>query len=82
MPRRCPRPAVVQVFRGRRMVHDGTLSSLRRVKDDVREVPAGTECGVSSEDFRDWEEGDRIEAFELVRKRLRLEEAHATHVTL
>ena len=37
----------------------GPLSSLRRVKDDVREVAAGTECGVSVEGFRDWEVSSR-----------------------
>ena len=74
------RDAVVTVKRGKRTMHEGKLTSLRRVKDDVKEVGAGTECGVSVEGFKDWEEGDKIEAFDLVQKRLKLEEAHATTV--
>lgn len=35
----------------------GKLHSLRRIKDDVREVAAGTECGVAVEGFKDWEVG-------------------------
>lgn len=69
--------AVVVVKRGKRVVYEGPLSSLRRVKDDVKEVMAGTECGVGVEGFKEWEEGDKIEAFELVEKKLKLEEAHA-----
>lgn len=46
----------------------------------VREVTSGTECGVSASDFRDWQEGDKIEAFEVVEKKLKLEEAHAATV--
>lgn len=72
--------AVVQVKRGKRVVYEGPLTSLRRVKDDVKEVGAGTECGCSVEGFRDWEEKDVIEAFDVVQKRLKLEEAHATTV--
>jgi translation initiation factor IF-2 len=59
-------------------MYDGPLASLRRLKDDVKEVAAGTECGVALEAFREWAEGDRIEAFQLVSKKLSLEESHAT----
>lgn len=73
--------AVVQVTRGKRTVHDGgSLSSLRRVKDDVKEVPAGTECGVGVEGFVDWREGDLIKAYEVVEQRRSLEQASATSV--
>lgn len=58
----------------------GKLSSLRRIKDDVREVAAGTECGCAVEGFKDWEAGDKIECFELVTKSLKLEEAKAATV--
>ncbi|KAL4542287.1 hypothetical protein Ndes2526B_g09254 [Nannochloris sp. 'desiccata'] len=74
------RGAVCSVKRGKRIIFEGLLSSLRRVKDDVKEVGAGTECGISVEGFKDWEEGDKIEAFDLVQKRLKLEEAHASQV--
>lgn len=73
--------AVVQVMRGKRVVHDGGLiSSLRRVKDDVKEVSAGLECGVQVNGFGDWREGDVIKAFDLVEKNRSLEEASATSV--
>ena len=76
------RGAVMSVKRGKRTVYEGKLSSLRRVKDDVKEVESGTECGVSTDAFRDWEVGDKIEAFELVEKKLSLEEAHASTVEM
>ena len=41
--------------RGKRTVYEGPLTSLRRVKDDVREVVAGTECGVVAELFKEWQ---------------------------
>ena len=47
------------------MVHEGTLSTLRRFKDDVNEVRAGTECGMSFENYDDIKVGDVIEAFEV-----------------
>lgn len=73
--------AVVQVTRGKRTVHDGgLLTSLRRVKDNVKEVSAGTECGARLESFCDWREGDIIQAYELVEQRRSLEEASATSV--
>lgn len=58
----------------------GKLGSLRRIKDDVREVAAGTECGVAVEGFKDWEAGDKIECFDVVTKSLKLEEAKAATV--
>lgn len=72
--------AVVTVKRGKRVVYDGELGSLRRVKDDVREVGAGTECGVAVEGWKEWEEGDKLEVFDIVQKRLKLEESKATSV--
>jgi translation initiation factor IF-2 len=47
------------------VVHDGRISSLRRFKDDAREVAAGYECGTSFENFQDVKEGDVIEAFDV-----------------
>jgi translation initiation factor IF-2 len=46
-------------------VWEGTIKSLRRVKDDVREVAAGLECGVGLEGFNDVKEHDVIECFEV-----------------
>ncbi|CAN6454839.1 unnamed protein product [Victoria cruziana] len=68
----------VQVTRNGNTVHTGVLDSLRRVKEMVKEVSLGLECGVGMEDFIDWEVGDRIEAFNVVQKRRTLEEASAS----
>lgn len=47
------------------VVHEGKIGSLRRFKDDVKEVTAGFECGLSIDGYRDIKEGDQLEAFEL-----------------
>lgn len=73
--------AVVVVRRKNKTLFEGKLSSLRRVKDDVKEVPSGTECGVAVDGFKDWVQGDVIEAYDLVEKRLKLEEAHAPSIS-
>lgn len=39
------------------MVYEGELSSLRRFKDEVKEVTSGTECGVSTDGFKEWQVG-------------------------
>ncbi len=59
----------VRVHRGKQVVYDGRLNSLRRVKDDVKEVNSGYECGVGIDSFATWEEGDIIEAFKMVAQR-------------
>jgi translation initiation factor IF-2 len=46
-------------------VHEGKLSTLKRFKDDVKEVRQGTECGMSFENYHDIQVGDVIEAFEV-----------------
>ena len=57
--------AGVRLLRDDVVVHEGTLSTLRRFKDDVNEVRAGTECGMSFENYDDIKVGDVIEAFEV-----------------
>jgi translation initiation factor IF-2 len=47
------------------VIHDGALGSLRRFKDDVREVREGFECGIGIEGYNDIREGDVIEAYEV-----------------
>ncbi len=59
----------IRVHRGGQVVYQGALDSLKRVKDDVKEVNAGFECGVGANRFSDWQEGDIIEAFKMVSKR-------------
>jgi len=45
------------------VIHDGRLSSLRRFKEDVREVAAGYECGVVVESFNEVQDGDTLEFY-------------------
>ncbi len=59
------RDAVIRVIRGKAKLWEGKLSSLKRVKDDVREVQEGLECGIGPEGFTDLQLGDLIEAWEL-----------------
>ncbi len=61
------RVAEVRLLRDNVIVHEGKISSLRRFKDDVREVTQGYECGIGIERFNDVKEGDVIEAFAMVR---------------
>jgi len=46
-------------------MYEGKLSSLKRYKDDAKEVVAGQECGLGVENFNDIKEGDIVEAFEI-----------------
>lgn len=57
---------MVRVIRDGIQVYEGGLSSLKRFKDDVREVEAGFECGIGLENFNDVKAGDIIEAFKVV----------------
>jgi translation initiation factor IF-2 len=58
------RAAKVRVVRDGTIVYDGRISSLKRFKDDVREVEEGFECGITIENFQDVKEGDVLEAYE------------------
>ena len=60
-----PRDARVRLVRDSVVVYEGRLGSLRRFKDDVKEVASGYECGIGIEGFQDIKEGDVIEAFEV-----------------
>ena len=57
------RNAGVRVLRDNVVIHDGKLISLKRMKDDVKEVAKGFECGIQIENFNDIKEGDIIEAY-------------------
>ncbi|MGV2388662.1 MAG UNVERIFIED_CONTAM: hypothetical protein LVR29_11225 [Microcystis novacekii LVE1205-3] len=59
----------LRVRRGKEIVYQGVLDSLKRMKEDAREVATGFECGVGVSKFNDWKEGDIIEAYEMVMKR-------------
>jgi translation initiation factor IF-2 len=64
-----PRGAKARVIRDGVVVHDGTIDSLKRFKDDAREVEKGYECGIGMGNFQDLKAGDVIEAYQ--------EETHA-----
>ena len=59
----------VRVRRGNSVIYEGVLDSLKRMKEDAKEVKAGYECGISLNGFSDWAEGDLIEAYRMVTKR-------------
>ena len=48
------------------VIHDGELDSLKRFKDDVKEVKANFECGLSVQEFQRSSVGDKLEAFEII----------------
>jgi translation initiation factor IF-2 len=48
------------------MIHEGKLSSLKHYDDDVKEVKAGSECGIGLENYNDIKEGDIIEAYTII----------------
>ena len=62
------RNSLARVMRDGTMIHESKVSSLRRFKDDVREVANGLECGIGVEGFDAFEEGDVIEAFHTEQK--------------
>jgi translation initiation factor IF-2 len=57
------RGAKVRLIRDDVVIHEGTLSTLKRFKDEVREVPAGQECGMAFANYQDIRAGDAIECF-------------------
>ena len=56
----------VRISRGEDQIYEGELASLKRFKDDVKEVKAGYECGLVFEDFNDIKEEDKVEAYIMV----------------
>jgi translation initiation factor IF-2 len=59
------RGAKVRLLRDKTVIHEGTLSILKRFKDDVKEVPAGQECGMAFANYQDIREDDEIECFQV-----------------
>jgi translation initiation factor IF-2 len=55
----------VRFLRQGTVIWNGSIQSLRRFKDDVREVATGFECGIGLSDFQDLKEGDVIETYEV-----------------
>ena len=56
----------IKVYREDRLIHEGILSSLKRFKDDVKEVASGFECGIGVERYNDLKVSDIIEAYEII----------------
>jgi len=63
------RNSKLRVRRGGEVIFEGNLDSLKRMKEDAKEVNAGYECGIGVDNFKDWQEGDIIEAYRLITKR-------------
>jgi translation initiation factor IF-2 len=61
------RGAMARLVRDHVVVHDGRIGSLRRFKDDVREVASGYECGIGLENYNDIKAGDVVETYETER---------------
>lgn len=62
------RSCEARLLRDGNIIHEGKLASLKRFKDDVKEVASGYECGLSLENYNDIKEGDVIEAYEMQEK--------------
>ena len=60
------RDCKVRIFRAEELIFEGKLGSLKRFKDDVKEVKAGFECGLVFEGFNDIEQLDIVEAYKIV----------------
>ena len=67
------RNSKIRIIRDGIVVHDGVLSSLKRFKDDVREVAKGYDCGLQIKNYNDIVEGDSVEAYQevAVKKKLK-----------
>jgi len=59
------RGAKVRLIRDNVVIHEGELSTLKRFKDEVREVQVGQECGMAFTNYQDMQKGDVIECFEV-----------------
>jgi translation initiation factor IF-2 len=71
------RGAKIRVIRDGVEIHSGNISSLKRFKDDAREVDAGYECGIGIENFTDVKVGDEFEVFEIREVAKKLEQTRA-----
>ena len=58
--------ASVRITRDKDKIYEGPIATLKRFKDEVKEVKAGYECGLVFEKFNDIQEGDIVEAYEMV----------------
>ena len=63
------RNGIARLMRGGELLHESKIDTLKRFKDDVKEVRAGYECGINVAEFNDYEEGDIIECLEIEEQR-------------
>ena len=61
------RDSKIRILRDNVVIYDGELDSLKRFKDDTKEVKSNFECGLSIKNFNDIKVGDQIEAYELLK---------------
>lgn len=66
----------IRVIRDGVVIYDGEVDSLKRFKDDVKEVQSGYECGISIKNFNDIKEGDEFESYAVTEKKRKLEDAN------
>jgi len=66
---RIQRDYKARIYRNNKVLHEGVIDTLKRFKDDVTEVKAGYECGIRLEHFEQYQVGDQIECFELLKIR-------------
>ena len=59
------RGCLLRVLRDNVVIHDGEIESLKRFKEDTKEVKTGFECGISVKSFSDLKEADQLEAYEI-----------------
>jgi translation initiation factor IF-2 len=71
------RSASINLLRDSVVLHTGKIASLRRFKDDVKEVTAGYECGIALDSFEDLRVGDQFEVFEIIEVARKLEQKSA-----
>ena len=67
------RTARVRLIRDGIVIWDGKIASLRHVKDEVRELKAGMDCGISLEGYQDFEEGDVLEVYDVIEEKRTLQ---------
>ena len=67
------RGAKVRLLRDDIVIHEGHLKTLKRFKEDVKEVKAGYECGIAFENYEDIKENDKVEVFELIEEKRTLD---------
>jgi translation initiation factor IF-2 len=66
------RNASARLRRGREIIYEGKVGTLKRFKDDANEVRAGLECGIKLDDFNSYQPGDMIECYEVQKVRASL----------